>query len=198
MVAAFIFNCAKRVNIRRSRGRSRPPGESRWLELLRVAVDIRGDRDGRVGRRGTRYNGMNHPTIIGQNKLQLDHSSGSTAGGDWEVNLRVAGAVGVHRISSIFVAMQALRGRGIRHAVSHNPIFLGETAHAIEMRHRDAIGVLGYRVAARDKSLSRNAERVFAYQGSVRADLGHRRNLGGGSFAVKRTDQQPSRSHEGD
>jgi hypothetical protein len=84
--------------------------------------------------------------------------------------------------------METGRGRGIRHAVSHNPIFLGETAHAIEMRHRNAIGVLVYRVGAREKSFPRNAERVVAQQGSVRADLGHRRKLGGGSFAVKRAD----------
>src|SRR5260370_17623129 len=108
MVASFIFNCAKRVNIRRSGGAAAPPGESRWLELLRVAVDIRGDRDGRVGRRGTRYNRMNHPTTIGQNKLQGDHSSGSTAEGDWEVNFCLAGAVRVYRIGSLSMPLQPL------------------------------------------------------------------------------------------
>jgi hypothetical protein len=75
MVTVFIFNSAQRVNIRR------PRGGNRWLELLRVAVGIRGDRDGRVRRRETVHNGMNHPAIIGQNKLQLDHSPGTTAGG---------------------------------------------------------------------------------------------------------------------
>ena len=144
---------------------------------------------------------MNHPAMISQNKLQRDHSPGSTAGGDWEVNFCVAGAVGVHRISSGFVVMEAGRGRGIRHAVSHKPIYLGETATAIECRHRDAIAVHRYRVGARDKNLSRNAERVGALQGCVRAlarARGQLHILGDGSFCVKSTDQQPSRSHNGD
>jgi hypothetical protein len=33
----------------------------------------------------------------------------------------------------MFVVMQALRGRGIRHAVSHNPIFLDKTCAGDEV-----------------------------------------------------------------
>jgi hypothetical protein len=54
---------------------------SRCSELLRVAVDIRRDRDGRVRRGGTIHDRMNDPAIFSQNKLRLDHGPRSTARG---------------------------------------------------------------------------------------------------------------------
>src|SRR6516164_1259200 len=107
-------------------------------DLHRVTVHVcRHWRSG-VGRRKAAHDGVDRAASISDHKHQLNDSAAGAVGRDWEINLRITGAIRINGIAPVLhVVEPILIGWATNYqAVGHHEVHLLQPAVPVEGSHR--------------------------------------------------------------